>query len=175
MKQSNLVVHPEQTISLSQIGHSITHMNYVTEIELAYDPADFAALVMDRKLDAHPEFAPWYDAWCDYERQGRYNQFALCVARMAHYQSWFAAKHTPAAQEGKYGQITSTGKQFHPGEPIFILRATDPLAPLAIEDYACRCEQADCDLSHIDAVRHHKDRIAEWQYLNPKLVKAKPD
>jgi hypothetical protein len=79
-----------------------------------------------------------------------------------------------SATDGKYGEITSTGKQFHPGEPIFILRATDALAPHLIRDYAVRCELAGCDEAHVAAALSHAERIAEWQQEHPELVK-KPD
>lgn len=77
--------------------------------------------------------------------------------------------------EGKYGTITTTGKQFHPGEPVFILRATDPLAPDAIREYADLCEDWACAKDHVDAVLDHADRIEEWQKANPTLVKKLPD
>jgi len=32
------------------------------------------------------------------------------------------------ASDGKYGTITASKKQFHENEPLFILRAADPLA-----------------------------------------------
>lgn len=88
---------------------------------------------------------------------------------------FIAANRKPGAVEGKYGIITTTGKQLHHGEPVFILRATDPLAPDAIDDYADRCEVACCDPEHIRQCHLHAARIREWQAANPTLVKKLPD
>lgn len=80
-----------------------------------------------------------------------------------------------SAIEGKYGIITAEKKQFHPGEPVFLLRATDPLAADAVEDYASRCVAARCENDHVVAVFQHADRIRKWQQENPSLVKKLPD
>jgi hypothetical protein len=80
-----------------------------------------------------------------------------------------------AAIEGKYGIITTEKKQFHPGEPVFLLRATDPLAPLAIFKYATICADAGCSPEHVQAVNDHGQRIEKWQKANPALVKQLPD
>ena len=79
------------------------------------------------------------------------------------------------ATEGKYGEITASKKQFHPGEPLFLLRGTDPLAPDAIREYAKICDSNGCDDEHIEAAYDHADRIESWQRLNPELVKKLPD
>ncbi len=79
------------------------------------------------------------------------------------------------AVEGKYGEITTTGKPLHPGEPVFLFRATDPLAVAAIRNYATQCHFAGCDPEHVAAVRAHANRIAAWQKANPDLVKKLPD
>jgi hypothetical protein len=80
-----------------------------------------------------------------------------------------------AATEGKYGVITTTGKQFHPGEPVFVFRATDPLAPSAIENYATHCLFAGCSREHYWACLAAAGRMREWQAANPDLVKKLPD
>jgi hypothetical protein len=80
-----------------------------------------------------------------------------------------------SAIEGKYGAITTTGKQFHPGEPVFILRATDPLAPAEVEHYATECALAGCSEEHVAACHEHARRIEAWQAANPHLVKKLPD
>lgn len=77
--------------------------------------------------------------------------------------------------EGKYGAITASGKQFLPDEPLFILRATDPLTPQAIRQYADLCEECGCDPAHIVTARQHAERIRLWQWENPQHVKNKPD
>lgn len=76
--------------------------------------------------------------------------------------------------EGKYGVISCTGKQFHPGEPLFLFRATDTLAPATIRDYAMRAQVVGCSDEFVNAIKRHADRIAEWQVANPELVKQ-PD
>lgn len=79
------------------------------------------------------------------------------------------------ATEGKYGEITAEKKEFHPGEPVFLLRATDPLAPLAIRLYYELCMAQCCDRAYIKAVAEHALRMADWQRANPTFVKDKPD
>jgi len=77
--------------------------------------------------------------------------------------------------DGKYGVITSSRKAFHMGEPIFLLRATDPLAPRAVLYYHLLCQREQCAARHIDDVGKHLKRIEEWQSTNANLVKRKPD
>lgn len=79
------------------------------------------------------------------------------------------------ASDGKYGVITTELKQLHAGEPVFLLRATDPLAPDAIRLYADECREAGCSAEHVHAVTMHASRIEAWQQANPHLVKKLPD
>lgn len=79
------------------------------------------------------------------------------------------------AIEGKYGEITASKKQFHPGEPVFLLRSTDPLAYMAVLDYVKWCVAAGCTDEHVEAVQEHAMRIRDWQRANPDLVKRLPD
>lgn len=79
-----------------------------------------------------------------------------------------------SAIEGKYGEITSSKKKFHPGEPVFLLRAQDPLAPEAIVFYADICQQEGCHPAHVEAARNHAQRIVDWQKAHPMRVKDKP-
>ncbi|HEY1186933.1 MAG TPA: dATP/dGTP pyrophosphohydrolase domain-containing protein [Gemmata sp.] len=81
-------------------------------------------------------------------------------------------KEPPAV--GKYGTLTTTGKQLHPGEPVFLLRATDPLAPQLVRDYALWCAEKGAGADHVRECREHADRIAAWQRANPALVKKLP-
>ena len=80
-----------------------------------------------------------------------------------------------AATEGKYGEIRAELKEFHPGEPVFLLRATDPLAPVAVREYAKRCEESGCSTAHVEAAIAHAERIEEWQRAHFELVKSLPD
>ena len=81
----------------------------------------------------------------------------------------------PGGFEGKYGTIYSSNKKFHPSEPVFLLRATDPFAVPVIREYADYCRQNGCEAAHVFAAMEHADRIAAWQGANPKLVKRLPD
>ena len=85
----------------------------------------------------------------------------------------FLALAQPAV-EGKYGLVTCSNKQFHPGEPVFILRATDLLAPEVIYHYAAVCRKAGCDEAYVHAAIDHAHRIHTWQSRNRHLVKI-PD
>lgn len=76
--------------------------------------------------------------------------------------------------DGKYGEITAERKTFHPGEPVFLLRATDRLAGVAIRYYAHVCTSEGCDEEHVAAAYGHAERIEAWQAQNPDLVK-RPD
>jgi hypothetical protein len=77
--------------------------------------------------------------------------------------------------ENKYGTITSTTKEFHQGEPVFLLRATDPLAPQAIRNYAYGCEINGCSKEHVEACLGHALRTEQWQHANLDKVKNRPD
>lgn len=77
--------------------------------------------------------------------------------------------------EGKYGTISATGKTFNPGEPIFILRATDPLAPTTVMLYHALCVMAGCSKEFLAEVVEHARKIEAWQHDNPLLVKVRPD
>lgn len=79
------------------------------------------------------------------------------------------------ACDGKYGIITAEKKQFHPGEPVFLIRATDPAAAETIEHYAAQCKLRGCSDEHIAACEMHAARIATWQADNPDLVKVRAD
>jgi hypothetical protein len=79
------------------------------------------------------------------------------------------------AADNKYGTITASGKQFHPGEPVFLLRATDPFARAAIREYAQICEENGCSAEHVARVRACVERMRGWQHENPELVKDIPD
>lgn len=80
----------------------------------------------------------------------------------------------PGGLEGKYGTIYSSNKRFHPGEPVFIIRATDRNAVRGIMDYAARCITEGCTGEHVEACVTHALRIRDWQTKHPELVK-KPD
>lgn len=78
-------------------------------------------------------------------------------------------------KEGKYGDIFATNKTFHPKEPVFLLRATDPLGPTAIMLYHAICRMAGCSDEFLGDVVAHAGRMEQWQIENPTLVKPRPD
>lgn len=80
-----------------------------------------------------------------------------------------------AAESDKYGTISATKKEFHEGEPVFLIRGTDPFATSAIIEYARRCEREGATRELVDEAFDHAMRLAEWQRMNPELVKALPD
>ena len=80
----------------------------------------------------------------------------------------------PTGIDGKYGHITAEHKQFHPDEPLFLLRATDRHAPETIRMYADLCEDKGCTPEHVDAAYRHAERMENWQAANSDLVKT-PD
>jgi hypothetical protein len=78
-------------------------------------------------------------------------------------------------ESSKYGKITSSEKEFEVGEPIFLIRATDPFAAHAIIEYARRCERQGADADHVNSAFDHAMAVAEWQRDNPEKVKPVPD
>lgn len=75
------------------------------------------------------------------------------------------------AIDHKYGAITAEKKEFHDGEPVFVLRGGDALAPLAILDYARRCSAAGCDREHYEDVVKCSEEMRAWQEKNQDKVK----
>lgn len=76
-----------------------------------------------------------------------------------------------AGKEGKYGDVTSSTKEFHEGEPVFILRGQDAVAPKAIMAYAQLCQAQGCDDGHVNQVMLVAQKMRSWQSGNPGLVK----
>jgi hypothetical protein len=72
--------------------------------------------------------------------------------------------------ENVTGVVYLTGKPLHPGEPVYVLRATNPLAPEILDEYALRCEKASVAPESVERVRLAAARIRAWQALNPHLV-----
>jgi hypothetical protein len=75
----------------------------------------------------------------------------------------------------KYGTVETSHKDFYTGEPLFILRSTDLLAPEAVDDYALTCEEAHCSAEHVAMARKSANDMRTWQRENPNLVKKQPD
>lgn len=79
------------------------------------------------------------------------------------------------ATSGKYGAIVCEKKQFYPGEPLFLIRATDPDAPDILRDCAARYQLRGSPPEQVSATLAAADRIAAWQAANPTLVKKAAD
>lgn len=80
-----------------------------------------------------------------------------------------------AAKEKKYGDITASGKVFHPDEPVFLIRSTDPLGPTAVMLYHALAVMAGCTQEFRDEVLARAGRMEQWQHEHPTLVKQRPD
>jgi hypothetical protein len=80
-----------------------------------------------------------------------------------------------AAESPKHGKIKASKTTFNSGEPVFLIRGTDPFATNAIIEYARRCEREGADRSLVDEAFDHAMQVAEWQRQNPDLVKSLPD
>jgi hypothetical protein len=76
---------------------------------------------------------------------------------------------------GRFGDIKSSKKKFHTGEPVFLIRGTDPFAANTVIEYARRCEREGADPAIVNDAFDHAMRVAEWQRQNPELVKPLPD
>lgn len=80
-----------------------------------------------------------------------------------------------AGVDTKMGEVTSSEKEFHEGEPVFVIRAQDPLATQAIMAYRDICINNGCNTAHIDAIENARDAVDNWQTDNDELVKDRPD
>jgi hypothetical protein len=83
--------------------------------------------------------------------------------------------YTPTASSGKYGVIVAEKKQFHPDEPLFLIRATDPDAVQILREAARLYLTRGSPLEQVRATREAAERIAVWQAANPDLVKKAAD
>ena len=64
----------------------------------------------------------------------------------------------------KYGQVTTSEKDIPEGEPVFILRGQDKLAPAVVRLYADLVELAGCGPTMSRAeIRMFADRMERWQ------------
>lgn len=75
----------------------------------------------------------------------------------------------------KYGTIFASGKTFHPKEPVFAVRGTDPLAVTTIMLYHALARMAGCTQEFLDDILTHAGRMEAWQHDHPTLVKDRPD
>lgn len=73
----------------------------------------------------------------------------------------------------KYPDLHAAIDKLHPGEPCFLLRAQDLLAPDAVLEYAFRLKAEGRDQDFKDVVAFAKS-MSQWQHDNPTLAKM-PD
>ncbi len=76
-----------------------------------------------------------------------------------------------AQADSRFGEVKSSKIKFHNGEPVVVIRGTDPLASNTMIDYARRAERDGCAKEVVDEMFDHAMTIAEWQRHNPELVK----
>lgn len=81
----------------------------------------------------------------------------------------------PEGHDLKYGVVKTEHKEFHEGEPVFIIRAQDPLAVEAIDAYGEICSKAGVNSDHLAAVAKAAGEFQDWQEDNSSLVKEEPD
>ena len=74
-----------------------------------------------------------------------------------------------------YNRIQDPAGLIPADEPVFLIRATDPLAYKMVTEYAERCMAAGCDDTHVADALDHARRVFAWQQAFPDLVKKKPD
>ena len=85
------------------------------------------------------------------------------------------AKPPAPATSGKYGAITAEKKQFHHGEPLFLIRATDPDAVEILTHAAACYAMRGSPPEQVTATMAAADRIQAWQAANPDRVKKAAD
>ena len=79
------------------------------------------------------------------------------------------------AWEAKYGFVTLGAPTFHPGEPVFLFRASDPLMATALLHYGELCAEMGCDEEHVLTIFNRMQEVVTWQRENVQLVKRLPD
>lgn len=75
-----------------------------------------------------------------------------------------------AAVSAKYGAVEAERGEFHPGEPVFVIRGSDPVAGDAIRAYKRAARRAGVDkaeLEDLDAVAAY---VEGWQQFNADKV-----
>lgn len=78
------------------------------------------------------------------------------------------------AGDMKYPNLKDFVDGLHEGEPYFIFRGADQLAPSVIEKYANYCKDQGCPEQHVQDCLDAANAIREWQAEHPHAVKL-PD
>ena len=82
--------------------------------------------------------------------------------------------HFSGRGPGKYGFISSSKKDFHLGEPIFLGRSTDKLMPYLQQIYVNMLSSHGAGYRMTSELTKNIEDMFRWQYKNPSLVKM-PD
>jgi hypothetical protein len=99
---------------------------------------------------------------------------ALAVGLLVHFvfQNTIAYKEVwGEADTGKYGRVRVEGKEFLPGEPIFIIRGTDSAAADILYDIERRYGQSGNPQELREAISRRVAAVLAWQQANPTHVK----
>lgn len=136
----------------------------------------FGGLVFDPlgKYPAVPEPEPPFQGEDDYDRCRAFMLKTYGRAKQDCDPFSETVWNPTPAEDGKYGVITASKKEFRPGEPLFLFRASDKHMITAVTVYADDCEDDGCPRAHVEGVRVALEKIRGWRAANKDLVK-KPD
>jgi len=62
-----------------------------------------------------------------------------------------------------YSGIQDPSGKIPKGEPVFLLRGQDILAPMVMEFYASQADAIGCQVELVEAVRRHAEVVRDWQ------------
>lgn len=79
------------------------------------------------------------------------------------------------AKDRKYGNVVVEKGALGHDEPVFLLRAQDPIAYEAIMGYRALCAEAGCDEHQLSEVAEAARSVREWQEAHPTRMKVRPD
>lgn len=70
-------------------------------------------------------------------------------------------------RSGKYGKVTlENPRSTTDDEPVFVLRAHDPIAISAMETYRFLAQAQSAPIQHLEGVTAEINAFAEWQAAN---------
>lgn len=71
--------------------------------------------------------------------------------------------------------VLAAGEPFHPGEPVCVFRAADPLVLEFLRGYAARAKRAGRPAEYLKTVAQFVNGVELWQAENPHLIPAPED
>lgn len=96
---------------------------------------------------------------------------ALATGLLAHFvfqnQIAYQAVWAGSVEDPKYGRVKLRDKRLRPGEPVFVLRGQDKLAPTALSGLAAAYEDKGLDSS---AVLKRRREFVQWAVVNGSKV-----